>query len=399
MPEFRIMEILKMVLQTLIFTGVILLGLNVAYLLVFSIAGHFYSGPRKNETPHHAFNRFRVVIPSYKEDNVIIESASSVLNQNYPDKLLECYVIADELKKETTHQLRNMGCRVLEINPDSKRNKAKAIRHFLDQLPDDECIYLVLDADNLLEKNGLTKADQYFQSGVKVLQACRIAKNEENAMSRMDSFSEIINNHIFRKGQRKMGFSCSLIGSGMFFEGDLFRELMMNMDIISGFDKELELRILKKQILIEYAEDIKVKDEKVSDRSTFIQQRRRWIYAQWYFLKKDLIPSLNLLWKKGTVDHFNKVVQFMLFPRGISIGLSVLLVIVSMLINSSTILISVTLTFLLLFALYLPVCKKTTVKELSSLLSYMPGAITGMFEALFTSRRAAGKFLHTPHKN
>lgn len=138
----------------------------------------------------------------------------------------------------------------------------------------------------------LLQANAYAQNGVQILQAKRVAKNANNSMSRLDGLSEIINNHIFRKGQRVMGLSASLIGSGIFIDLSIFRKVMNQMNVFSGFDKEMEIRILREKLIIEYAEDILIYDEKVEDNEVFVNQRRRWTYAQFYFFKKVCIGSI-----------------------------------------------------------------------------------------------------------
>ncbi|MBL0073186.1 MAG: glycosyltransferase [Bacteroidetes bacterium] len=128
----------------------------------------------------------------------------------------------------------------------------------------------------------------------KVLQARRVAKNETNSMSRLDSLSETINNHIFRKRTTALGFSASLIGSGMFMKLSIFRMVMEDMDV-SGFDKELELQILKNRLTINYASDILVYDEKYHHMKYLLIRGEDGPTLNISFLRKMLlIPCMNL---------------------------------------------------------------------------------------------------------
>ena len=62
-----------------------LLGLCVCYLLLYAIASKFYRAPHFPEA--RTFRRFVVFFPAYKEDRVIVSSARSFLEQDYPQEL------------------------------------------------------------------------------------------------------------------------------------------------------------------------------------------------------------------------------------------------------------------------------------------------------------------------
>lgn len=321
----------------------------------------------------------------------------SVLNQQYPAQLFTCAVIADAFEPATITALQTTGATVHQLPAFENRNKAKAINHYLQEVsePYDACI--LLDADNVVHPDFLLKMEMHLQMQHLVVQGKRVAKNENNQLARMDALSEIINNHIFRKGQRTMGFSASLIGSGVMIEMQLFRQLMNGINVYSGFDKELELRLLESRHVIEYDETILISDEKVSNHSVFVNQRRRWIFAQLYFLRRNAVKAFRLLITKGNADYFNKVLQFMLFPRLLGWGFNLLLAIIAFLFRPDLGIFFLIPLVLYSIALYLPVRKTLGTKEFFRLLAHLPKTFIGMCSALFTSGKAAKKFIHTPH--
>jgi len=65
----------------------------------------------------------------------------------------------------------------------------------------------------------------------------------------------------------------------------LFKETMPEITAIGGFDKEMELRLLRRRIRFGYAEEAILYDEKTPERSTFENQRRRWMSAQVHYLR------------------------------------------------------------------------------------------------------------------
>ena len=376
---------------------VAILAINALYLFVFSIAGSFKSKAQTGLPVKEEPIKTLVLFPVYKEDEVILQSIKSFMQQKYTAEHFKVVVIADDLKEETMALLRRFGAMVCRLPISDKRNKAKAINFLLGQLPEafDNCI--IMDADNLVEPDFLATVNKYFLYGAKVVQARRIAKNSTNSLSRLDTYSEIINNHIFRKGQRALGFSSSLIGSGMAFEFGLFKEVMQGMDVFSGFDKELELRLLERKVKIQYAEDVLVFDEKVDDHGVFVNQRRRWIYAQLHFLKGNFFKAIKLLVVNGNYDYANKVFQFILLPRVMSIGFCTVLLVSTAFINLTLFGVTAVATLLLAIALIIPVQNKLFNISGLAAVAELPKAFANMVYATITSGKAAKKFLHTPH--
>jgi cellulose synthase/poly-beta-1,6-N-acetylglucosamine synthase-like glycosyltransferase len=386
-----------MIINALIITVFSLLLLNSFYLFVFALAGSVK--PKNKQLMHDqtGVNRFLILIPAYKEDEVIIKSVESVMAQNYKSSLFHCAVIADQLKADTIKNIRLLGAEAFELPQLKNRNKANAIQYYLNNCTTqfDSCI--VLDADNLVEENLLNQANVYLNNGIKVIQGRRVAKKENNSLSRLDSISEIINNHIFRKGQRGLGLSASLIGSGMILDMKFFESVMKDMNVISGFDKEMELRILKLKNTIEYAEEIIIYDEKVSNGEVYVNQRRRWTYAQLYFLRKNAKNAIIQLFAHANFDYFNKVLQFALLPRIITLGLSILFVPVAYLAGSNIFLAAWVILLLIITSFLLALKGAVKLDELFRLSAKIPFVFYGMLKAIFTSHKASKTFIHTPH--
>ena len=99
-------------------------------------------------------------------------------------------------------------------------------------------------------------------------------------------------------------------------------------------DKELELKILKEGIKIQYAEDAIVYDEKVQNVSIYKNQRMRWLAGQFDCLNKYFFSALYELLFKANVDFFNKVIQTTFLPRIISLGILCIEIIGSILTNN-----------------------------------------------------------------
>ncbi|MFI0491538.1 glycosyltransferase, partial [Flavobacterium sp.] len=91
----------------------ILLGLATLYILVFSIAGLFYKQPSFKSKGE--LKKIAVLIPGYKEDEVIIEVANSALLQDYPSNHFDVIVIADSFLEETLFELKALPIKLIEV--------------------------------------------------------------------------------------------------------------------------------------------------------------------------------------------------------------------------------------------------------------------------------------------
>jgi len=392
-----ILHIIYTVIQIIL---IIFLGSSVLYIFIFSFAGLFY---RQKPYPQHpALRKIIVLIPGYKEDIVIREVATDALLQDYPKEKFQVVVIADSFQRDTLDFLHSIPIKVIEVKFDIS-TKAKSLNKAMEQLTDKYDIAVILDADNLMARDFLSKINGSFESGFIAIQGHRTAKNMNTSLAILDAVSEEINNHIFRKGHRALGFSSAIIGSGMAFKYDFFKDLMSTVKAIGGFDKEIELKLLKEGHTIEYLEDALVFDEKVQRPEAFTNQRRRWLSAQYLYFRTDIFPSFKAMITKGNIEYFNKVFQFAQPPRILLLGLVMLLTIFYFLLNYileisliySYIWIGIFVICIFSFVFSVP-RKMYTWKTLLALTSLLKG-MRLMFGSLVRIKGANKHFIHTKH--
>jgi len=373
------------------------LSLNVFYYLFFSIMGHWPL--RKKGKKHQAFGHasMAVLIPAYKEDAVIIQTVKQALLQHYPKDYHDIIVIADSLQPGTLAALKSYPVKVLEVAFEQS-TKAKALNVALQQLKGYD-MAIVLDADNVMEPDFLYKINQCYHEGHRVVQAHRVAKNKQNSLSVLDAVSEEVNNHIFRKGHQHAGMASALIGSGMAFGFKLFKDAMAKIEAIGGFDKELELALMKAGETIHYAENAMVYDEKISDTQHFKKQRTRWIAAQIRYGLNSITDAFWHLLVRGNVNYFDKSLQFLLLPRLFLLaGLGGALILTWIL--GSDMMPAVALANGL-YATTLLIAipgKYYNLNTLSALMT-LPKTFMAMLLALTKINQAKTQFLHTPHSH
>jgi cellulose synthase/poly-beta-1,6-N-acetylglucosamine synthase-like glycosyltransferase len=302
------------VFQVLFLIFFVYLAINILYLLIFAVAGK-----TRNYTtfpPHSEKRRIAVLIPSYKEDNVIVHTALKAKQHNYPAHLFEVYIASDQLKPETVNALVNIPVKVQVMNFDGRSSKAKSLNKLFNSIDDGKFdIALILDGDNVMEPGCMEKVNSAFQAGFRCVQLHRTAKNANTEMAVLDGLSEEVNNTIFRNGQRALGFSSSLIGSGMAFDFQKLKSIFSIPSILDnpGEDRKIDSIVIKEGIEIEYIPDAEVYDEKVASEQVFQRQRLRWMEAQLNHMALILSPS----YFKGRRDRnfWNRIIIVCMPPR------------------------------------------------------------------------------------
>ncbi len=383
----------------LICAGMILLiylGSTVLYLLVFAVAGQF-KGRCKSVSSTGEKRRVAVLIPCYKEDEVILEVADEALNQNYPRNRYDVVVIADSFNSDTIVKLRTKPVKLIQVAFQIS-SKSRALNAALTQLSEPYDIAVVLDGDNIMDRNFLSKINDSFNSGCTIVQGHRVAKNLNTSFAILDAISEEINNHIFRKGHSALGLSSALIGSAMAFEYHFFKEIMPTVEVVGGFDKEIELKLASAGKKICYRPDAYVYDEKVQSAESFSRQRRRWLSAQLHYFGKSFFPALRQLVLHGNFEYFNKAFQYVQPPRVLLLGFLLIATIVSVLLSDKVLIaISVGMFSAGALALLLSTpARYYSPKTLFALLTLPYGFIL-MLGSLFKVRGANKQFIHTKH--
>lgn len=389
-------DLIKIALQVTEVVLLLYLGGSALYLLIFSISSRLpYRNKQSSETP---FKRFALIFPCYKEDEIIFQVVEDALEHNYPKTHFDIVVVADGFRPETLQKLREYPIILLDNNFEIS-TKTRAINYALRHLPEsDYDAVCILDADNLMADDFLLKMNEALSSGYLAVQGHRIAKNLNTHFAILDAISEEINNGIFRKGQRALGLSSALIGSAMAFDYRFFRQLMADVEVVGGFDKELELRMLSNGIVIEYVDDAYVFDEKVQNARVFSSQRRRWLSAQYHYFGKHFFPALKALVKTGNVEYFNKAIQYLQLPRLLLLGLLFLMALFAVLSNQTFCIICwITAFTAIVLAIVIAVPIGFYNKATLGAILRLPVVFGYMFLSLMRIKGANKQFIHTKH--
>ena len=292
---------------------------TVIYLGVFSIASLFSRTTNINEAKIK--RRFIILIPAYKQDRVIEQTVLSILAQSYPQRLFDVTVISDHQSEITNMRLAQYPITLLTPNF-AESSKAKSLQYAILNLPEFKIydVAMILDADNIVDQEFLTQMNNAYESAAtKAIQAHTVSRNRDTAAARMSAIFEEINNSIFRKGHINLGMSASLADAGTAFDFKWFKDNVMRTKT-SAEVKELESMLLRNQIYIDYFHDILIYGEKVRTTEKLNLQHGHWAAQQ----LKNLFWNIKYL--PGAIfnkqrDLADKIIQWMLVPRTVMVGI------------------------------------------------------------------------------
>jgi cellulose synthase/poly-beta-1,6-N-acetylglucosamine synthase-like glycosyltransferase len=300
--------------------------LTVMYMGLFAMASMF---SHHQDVPKTRIeNRFIIFIPAYKNGHSAEQTVRSILGQTYPQRLFDVTVIADQLDEMSNFRLAQQPITLLTPNF-TKSSRAKSLQLAINNLPQFKLydIAVVLNPGNIVEPEFLSQLNEAYEAaGTKAIQCHMLSQNRDTVSARLSAIFEEINNSIFRRGHVTLGLSAAAASSAMAFDFNWFKANIMTTNT-SWDDKELESRLLRQHIFVDYFDDIMVFSEKTRNAEDFNRQRGRWLLSHLSTIVRNIryLPGAII---RRHYDLADKIIQWMLLPRMLMMAIILLMGIV-----------------------------------------------------------------------
>ncbi|MGN1221119.1 MAG: glycosyltransferase [Candidatus Cryptobacteroides sp.] len=365
------------------------------YYFIFAMAGRTQSVRNdRRKSVSTVRSRFCILIPAYKSDGYIMQTVRAALNQDYPSDLFKVLVISDSMQEETDRMLLAEGADVLKVTFENS-TKAASLSAAADYLGDDAADYvLILDSDNIVRTDFISRMNEVLSERMVAVQGHRCAKNSDTPIALADGVFEEVNNLVFRQGHCALGLSSALVGSGMAFPYKWFRDNAKGF-VTAGEDKEMELRLLKDGIFVEYAGDIDILDEKTRSIENLQRQRLRWLRSQYYLIWNAVKEFPQVALKAGYTD---KLFQWTFPPRLLVITGLPVMALLTMLAGSTYMSVYITGTLLMFTAIIFGIPKGVKIKDMLSIFKEVPRIFKATVHNILSKKQDKDKFIHTDHQ-
>lgn len=231
---------------------------------------------------------YAIIVTAYQYTNTLPGVVESLLALNYDNYLV--YIVADNCDISTLNFASDkvVLLRPTEVLGSNTKSHAYAIANFKRSHE----FLTIIDSDNLVDSNYLNQLNYSFSNGYEAVQGLRAAKNLNSTIACLDAARDIYYHFYDGKLLFETGSSATLSGSGMAFNSQLYRNFLLENDVIgAGFDKVLQAWILKKNKRIAFNGNAIVYDEKTSKSEQLVQQRSRWIntWFKYFLLGFDIL--------------------------------------------------------------------------------------------------------------
>ncbi len=244
-----------------------------AYILI----GFFFTRKFKPTENKH---KYAILIPARNEEAVIGNILKSIQKQDYPSELLTVFVVADNCTDNTASVARKMGAVCYERFNNEERTKGFALKYLFECIERDYGIenfegYFVFDSDNLLSKDYVTRMNEAFDEGVKIITSYRNTKNfDENWIAStyaLHWLRSIRNNHRARSILR---LATNIQGTGFLFANELVKDGWKYTSLTE--DRAFTADAVAHGYQISYCDAAMFYDEQPVNLRIAFRQRTRW---------------------------------------------------------------------------------------------------------------------------
>lgn len=253
----------------------------------------------KNENVH--LHKYAVIIAARNEELVIGQLIKSIKNQEYPEELVDIYVVADNCTDNTVYVAGEAGAIVRERFNMNQIGKGYAL-DFMMKIIEKEYSsknyegYFVFDADNILDKNYIAQMNKTFDWGYRIITSYRNSKNyNQNWISAGYSLWFLHEAEYLNLSRMSIGASCAISGTGFLLDADLIRANKGWIHHLLTEDIEFSVDQIIKGEKIGYCGTAILYDEQPATFSQSWNQRLRWAKGFYQVIAKygaDLIKGM-----------------------------------------------------------------------------------------------------------
>lgn len=244
---------------------------------IYKITGVFATRKFSKAENQH---KYAVLVAARNEEAVIGNLVDSIRRQDYPSELVDIFVVADNCTDATAKRAREYGAICYERFDSEHRTKGYAVQFLVEEIRRDYGIesyegYFLFDADNLLKRDYISKMNDAFDSGEKIITSYRNTKNfADNWISAsyaLHWLRTIRNEHRARSLFR---LATRIQGTGFLFANELIRDGWNYTSLTE--DRAFCADAVANGYTISYNHEAEFYDEQPVDIKTAMRQRIRW---------------------------------------------------------------------------------------------------------------------------
>ena len=255
-----------------IFMGILIIQ-DKPYMLIGLFATRKFKPAKKQ-------HKYAVLIPARNEEPVIANLINSIRKQDYPQELITIFVVADNCTDNTAKVAREKGAICYEhFNPE-ERTKGFALKYLFEQIQRDYGIesfegYFIFDSDNLLKKDYISRMNDSFDAGEKIITSYRSTKNwTESWIASTYAIHWLRSIRYRHRARSLLHLATNIQGTGFLFSNEIVKDGWKYTSLTE--DRALTADCVVEGYEISYNDDAIFYDEQPVSLKVALRQRLRW---------------------------------------------------------------------------------------------------------------------------
>ena len=257
--------------------------------------------------------RFAVVVAARNEERVIAQLVDSILEQRYPARLRDIYVVPNNCTDYTEAVAAAAGAKILQcLSP--VHSKGGALHQALGQLMGKNYdAFVVFDADNVVHPDFLARCNDAILAGARVCKGQHRAGNPgSSAVAGCYGLYFTSFDWVFNRPRAALGLSAKLVGTGFVIHREVLERLGgWNTSTIAE-DAEFAAQCAAAGYRVHWVPEAVTYDEAPTRFSLSLRQRKRWCSGVMQVGRQEV----GRLWSGGSANLFLRLdmTMFLLAP-------------------------------------------------------------------------------------
>ncbi len=264
-------------IMTVLFVVAQLMWVLTLQLYPYSIIGLFATRRFPTAKKQH---KYAILIPARNEEPVIGNLLDSIARQDYPQELLTVFVIADNCTDHTAEAARAKGAVCYERFDEEHKTKGFALQFLFEQIRRDYGIdsfegYFIFDSDNLLKKDYITRMNEAFDAGEKIITSYRSTKNwNEGWLASTYAMHWLRSIRQYHRARSVLHLATNIQGTGFLFTNEIVLDGWKYTSLTE--DRALTADCVAAGYEISYNDKAVFYDEQPTSLKVALRQRLRW---------------------------------------------------------------------------------------------------------------------------
>lgn len=255
----------------------VILSVMVFHKAFYFVIGMFFTRKFKKAKTNH---KYGICIAARNEEKVIGNLIDSIHKQDYPSDLYTIFVVADNCTDKTAAIAKKKGAIVYERFDDEHKTKGFALEFLFKQIEKDYKTnsfegFFIFDADNLLKKDYISKMNDAFDEGCKIITSYRNTKNfDENWISSNYALHWIRSIRTNHRARSILRLATNIQGTGFLFSNEIVANGWKYTSLTE--DRALTADAVAQGYQITYQDEAEFYDEQPTSLKIALRQRLRW---------------------------------------------------------------------------------------------------------------------------